>query len=273
MPDSGSGPRHGAEPSGSGVSTELDVPGRRTARGTAEVTRLVQRFTESRSTDGPGGAPWRRRVGRLAAALATSARDAGTRAVAGGRWLTDLVVEIAPALTIRDAATLRAEHGGSTGDELADALVRSASRATAAVGAAGGALAAVELAAPPTLLGAPVQLTAETLLVIAIELRLIGELHEVYGQPVGGSPRQRAVALLTAWARRRGVDPFSGSLGGALGFAARRELRGRVMRRLGRNVTTLAPFLAGALAGAEVNRRETVSLAQRVLADLRRSPR
>ena len=40
------------------------------------------------------------------------------------------------------------------------------------------------------------------------------------------------------------------------------------MRRLGRNLSTLAPFLAGALAGAELNRRETKALGEALLRDL-----
>ena len=35
-------------------------------------------------------------------------------------------------------------------------------------------------------------------------------------------------------------------------------------------MTTLAPFLAGALAGAELNRRETRSLGEALLRDLHR---
>ena len=53
-----------------------------------------------------------------------------------------------------------------------------------------------------------------------------------------------------------------------LGGAARREIRQRLMRRAGRNVTTFAPFLTGAVAGAELNRRETRRLGEEMLADL-----
>ena len=70
-------------------------------------------------------------------------------------------------------------YGGLSGDELADALVRQASRATAGVGAAGGALAAVQHAAPPSLVVAPVQLAAETVAVVVTELKLVAELHVV----------------------------------------------------------------------------------------------
>lgn len=229
-----------------------------------ELVQLIQRLST-----GDDETTLRRTIIRLVAALGSSARAAGTMAVAGGRWLADLVVEVAPGLQIRDLETLRAAYDGKTGDELAEALVRAASRTTAAVGAAGGAIAAAEFAAPPALFGIPMQLAAETLLVVAVEIRLIGELHEVYGRPIPGTTRARATALVTAWIRRRGVDPLSGGVAGVLGAAARRELRSRVMRRLGRNVTTLAPFLAGAVAGAEVNRRETLALAERVLADVR----
>ena len=42
-----------------------------------------------------------------------------------------------------------------------------------------------------------------------------------------------------------------------------------LVRRAGRSMTTLAPFLAEALAGAVVNRRVTRSLAEKVTAGLR----
>lgn len=263
-----------------GARTELstDRDGGRAERAGAEVRRLVARFTASDPgpADPDGWYGWDTGavapVGRLAGALASSAKAAGTVAVAGGRWLADTVVDVAPYLQIRDHTTLHAAYSGRTGDHLADSLVRTASRTTAAVGAAGGAIAAAEFAAPPTLLGVPLQLAAETLLTVAIELRLVGELHEIYGLPAEGPAHQRGAVLLTSWARRRGVDPFVAGAAGVLGLATRNELRKRILRRFGRSATSLAPFLAGAVAGAEVNRRETVALAQRIRTDLRGRP-
>ena len=54
------------------------------------------------------------------------------------------------------------------------------------------------------------------------------------------------------------------------GSGARQQLRARLVRRLGRNVSTLAPFLAGAVAGAELNRRETRKLGDALRTDLGR---
>jgi hypothetical protein len=209
---------------------------------------------------------------RLAGLLATGARAAGARAAFGGRWLADAVTELAPHLPVRDLLTLRDHHGGRSGDELAAALVTSAARTTAAIGGAGGALAAAELAVPPALLAAPAQLAAETLAVIAVELKLVAELHVVHGRTPVGSRAQVATAYLMSWATKRGIDVAAGppSLATVLGTAARAQLRSRVLRRLGRNVTTLAPFLAGAVAGAEVNRRETRSLGDTLRTDLLR---
>lgn len=210
-------------------------------------------------------------LGRLAAVLARSLGSAGGGAFASGRWLVDVVLEVAPALPVRNAATLRQQYPGLADAELAAALVSAASKATAAVGAAGGALAAVEFAAPPMLLGAPVQLAAETVAVVAIELKLVAELHEVFGQAQPGTPAERAMAYVAAWAARRGVEPLGpGGLSGVLGGAARRQLRSRLLRRAGRNATTFAPFLAGAVAGAELNRRDTRNLGEKLVADLHR---
>jgi hypothetical protein len=209
---------------------------------------------------------------RLAGLLGSGARAAGARAAVSGRWLGDAVADVAPHLPVRDLLTLREHHGGLSGDELADALVGTAARATAAIGAAGGALAAAEMAAPPTLLAAPVQLAAETLAVVAVELKLVAELHVVYGRAPVGSRAQVATAYLTSWAGKRGIDLREGtpSFSSVLGTAARQQLRIRVVRRLGRNMSTMAPFLAGAVAGAELNRRETRSLGEKLLTDLRR---
>ncbi|MDT7537916.1 MAG: hypothetical protein QOI82_1501, partial [Actinomycetota bacterium] len=180
--------------------------------------------------------------------------------------------DVAPHVPVRDLLTLRQHHGGKSGDDLAEALVSAAARTTAAIGAAGGALASAELAAPPALLAAPVQLAAETVAVVAVELKLVAELHVVYGRAPVGTRGQVATAYLMSWAGKKGIDLSAGppKLASVLGTAARAQLRSRVLRRLGRNVTTMAPFLAGALAGAELNRRETRSLGEKLRADLRK---
>jgi hypothetical protein len=189
-----------------------------------------------------------------------------------GRRMVDVVIEMVPHLPVRDRQTLHAHHPGVSDDQLAELLVANATRMTAAIGAAGGMLSTVEMAAPPLLLSAPVQVAAETLAVVAVEIKLIAELHELYGRGPVGTATTRGAAYLGAWVRRRGIDPFGDGKGrwsGVVSGAARRELRQRLMRRAGRNVTTVMPFLAGAVAGAALNQRETKKLGQRVLDDLR----
>jgi hypothetical protein len=187
-------------------------------------------------------------------------------------WITDAVSDIAPHLQIRDLETLRRHHDGLDGEKLAERLVRNASRATAGVGAAGGGVAAIEWAATPTLLTAPVLLAAETIGVVAVELRLIGELHEVYGVPVPGAGAERAVNLMQAWSQQRGVNPMlpGVGVGAILSSAARKEMRDRILKRFGRNLTTLGPFLTGAAVASFLNRRATRSLGDRIRDDLRR---
>lgn len=248
---------------GTGPGTELVLAG------PAEVGELVTRLV----TDGETGAEERvRLLGRLSAALAGSARAAGARSLAGGRWLTDLFAnEIAPRVPVRDRQTLERHYRGLSGEELADALERTATNATTAVGAAGGALAAVQFAAPPLLLTAPAQIVAETVVVAAIEVKLIGELHEVYGTPIRGGSLQRTSGYLVSWARRRGVDPLQAaeSITTVLGTAAKTALRNRLMKLLGRHLSTLGPYLTGAVAGGTLNRAGTRAVAKAVRADLR----
>jgi hypothetical protein len=53
-----------------------------------------------------------------------------------------------------------------------------------------------------------------------------------------------------------------------LGSAARKELRDRLLRRFGRNLTTLGPLLTGAAVASFLNRRATLALAKDIRKDL-----
>ncbi len=136
---------------------------------------------------------------------------------------------------------------------------------------AGGGVAAVEWVVTPTLLSAPVLLAAETVAVVAIEIKLIGELHEVYRVRLPRGTGQRAVAMIQAWSSQRAGQPLvpGVGVGTVLGVAARRELREMLLKRLGRNLTTLGPLLTGAAVAGYLNRRATWELGYRVGADLR----
>ena len=214
----------------------------------------------------------RRLLGRLVGDVRRRGLGQLFRPKAALRWMTDVVTDVAPHVPVRDLATLRRHHDGLDGDALAERLVRNAALATAGVGAAGGGVAALEWAATPTLLSAPVLLAAETVAVVAIELKLMGELHEVYGRPVTGSPVERAASLIQAWSGQRGVNPLVPGVGVAtvLGTAARKELQGTLLRRFGRNLTTLGPLLTGAAVASYLNRRATRSLGEKLIKDLRR---
>jgi len=213
----------------------------------------------------------RRLLGRLAGQIRLRGIGDLFRPKAAMRWIADTVSDVAPRLPIRDRETLRRRYPGLSDDALADRLVRSAALTTAAIGATSGGVAAIEWVATPTLLSAPVLLAAETIAVVAIEIKLIGELHEVYGTPLPGSGTQRAVALVQSWAHRRGINPMvPGGVGLAavLGTAARKELRERLLRRFGRNLTTYGPMLTGAAVASYLNRRATIALGQQIRKDL-----
>lgn len=212
----------------------------------------------------------------LARVAVSSMRGAGKGAVAGGRWLAETAIEMIPHIPVRDLQTLKEHHNGLSGAELAGELIRNASRATAAVGATTGAIAAAEDLAPPAWVVLPLELVLETLAVAAIEMKLVAELHEVYGRAVPGRGADKALALARAWGERRGVSPTAlvtgGGLGEVLGRGTRNEIirlvRRRLLRRTVRNATSLAPFLIGAVAGAEVNRRAAAHLGDAVVRDL-----
>ena len=196
-----------------------------------EVGRLVAQLAAGHTGEAAGGAPLdptlrSKLAADLSRALAASAKTAGTAAVASGRWLGQVLIDVAPHLPLRDRATLEAHHGLS-GEPLADALVRNAVRATTTVGAAGGSMAALHFFLPLSMALIPLELAAETLLVAAIEVKLVAELHEVYGVGVGGTHAQRGAAYTAAWSNRRGVDlarPASAVADPQLGRPARGHL-------------------------------------------------
>jgi hypothetical protein len=240
--------------------------------GTDQVGPLLGRAVADLSRSQPLEAGARRRlVGDLGVAMASSAKAAGAGAVASGRWLTDVVTDAVPYLPIRDAATLRTHHGPDRTDEqIADALVRNASRATAAVGAVGGGLTAFGHFGPASVVAWPIQLAAETALMSLIEVKLVAELHEIYGVGVPGSSKQRAAAYLLAWATRRGIDPTRpASAPAALGLSTRRVAALGLRRRSGKALWSVLPLFLGAAIGAQANHRETRRMAESVRVDLR----
>ena len=237
---------HAAEPAGQPV-----LPG--------EVAELVGEISEGSSLS-------RRR--RVMAATSRVARRSGragwSGASSGGRWLTSQVLAMAPRLPIRDQHKLRAQFPGLEPEEVADRLILGASRAAASVGAAVGASMLLPLPS------APVEVAFETLATVGIELKLVAELHEVYGMRAPGSAPERMVAYVVAWSHRRGVALVPGGLALAVGSPLRRQLERRLIARAGRSTVSLMPLLTGAAAGAMLNRRETGRLGTEVRNDLRR---
>ena len=213
-------------------------------------------------------------VGAVASAVGRGRGEPATGDDGGrspGSVLGELLAAAAPRLPIRDAARLRAAYPGQSDEDIADALTTRASRLTAAVGAATGGLSAAQWFAPPSLVALPLELGAETLLTAAVEVVLLGELHELHGRPALGSDRERAAAYLASWTSQRAVDSGARQgLGAVLGTAGVRSLSRRLTRRLARNVGSAAPLLLGAAIGGRSNLKGTESLARRVRADLRR---
>ncbi|MFD8816755.1 hypothetical protein ACFV23_36040, partial [Streptomyces sp. NPDC059627] len=194
------------------------------------------------------------------------ARMGGSRAKAGLGYLADRIIEIAPRVPVRDLAALRRQFPGLGPEQLADKLVAGAAGATSAVGAGVGA--AAMLPVPPAM---PTELAAEITGVAAIELKLIAELHEVYGVRPPGNLKARSTAYLSSWSGERGIDVMKPStINTALGGHMKRELRQQIMKRMVRDLPNLMPFMVGAAVGAVMNRRDTRKLAARIRADLRK---
>ncbi|TGB12334.1 hypothetical protein [Streptomyces sp. MZ04] len=208
-----------------------------------------------------------RRVAAVTGGVMAGVRKSGRGAKAGIGYLADRIIENAPRVPVRDLGTLRKQFPGLGPEQLADKLIAGAANATSTVGAGVGA--AAMLPVPPAM---PAELAAEITGVAAIELKLIAELHEVYGVRPPGNLKQRSMAYLTAWTEERGIDVAKpASINAALGGQMKRELRQQIMKRTVRNLPNLMPFMVGAAVGAVMNRRDTKKLAERVRADLRKS--
>ena len=224
-----------------------------------EVAELVGEVSED--------APLSRRR-RFSAQISRLARRSGRAGWQGarssGRWLTAEVLAMAPRLPVRDQQRLRAQFPGLDPEELADALIHGAARSAAVVGAAAGAAMVLPL---PT---APVEILVETMAVVGIEIKLVAELHEVYGMRAPGSTPERMLAYVGAWAHRSGVALAPAGLILVAGSPLRRRLQRRLLARAGRSSVSLAPLLTGTMAAALLNRRETRRLGNDVRDDLRR---
>ncbi|WP_327593247.1 hypothetical protein [Streptomyces chartreusis] len=208
----------------------------------------------------------RRRVAVIRERAREGIRKGGSRARAALGYLADRIIENAPRIPVRDLAALRRQFPGLGPEQLADKLVAGAANASSTVGAGVGA--AAMLPVPPAM---PTELAAEITGVAAIELKLIAELHEVYGVRPPGGLRERSTAYLSSWSEERGIDPMKPTtINVALGGQMKRELRQQIMKRMVRNLPNLMPFMVGAAVGAVMNRRDTKKLAARIRNDLRK---
>ncbi len=246
----------------------LRTPSGRLARRQEQVSALRTRLSALSALGTQAAGQTAKAAGASARAAGRGARVAARGARLGVAWLAEEVLAIAPRLPVRDLATLRRQFPGRGTDELADALIGSASRMTAMVGAAVGTWAVV-----PFLPGVPAELTAETLTVVGIEIKLVAELHEVYGMRAPGGVVDRMTAYTASWATRRGVGLTPAGVVLAVGSPLRRRLQRRLAARAGESALSLGPLLTGAVASALINRRETRRLGHDIRDDLRERSR
>jgi hypothetical protein len=275
---SGSGNGHRPDPTGvvpqevaelAAQLTEAQSPSRR-KRVARQITGLANRSGQASwrgvQSGGQTSARGLRRGGQTAwTGLQAGGQLAGRRMQRLARRLTGQMLEMAPKIPVRNIATLRAQYPGRETEELADALIDNAARASAGFGAAVGAATALPFV--PTV---PVELGVETLALVAVELKLIAELHEVYGMPAPGNRAQRMLAYVLSWADRSGVRVTSSGLAIVVGSPLWRKLERRLVAKAGQSALSLAPLLAGAMAGAMVNHRETRKLGNQIRQDLRK---
>ncbi|QEU91331.1 hypothetical protein [Streptomyces kanamyceticus] len=248
----------GSSPSG---AASLEPAGARALETAPDETAADNALRTVRKNGFLGG-----RVAAVTDGVKEGVRKGGRGAKAGIGYLADRLIENAPRIPVRDLQTLRKQFPGLGPEQLADKLIAGAANATSTVGAGVGAAAMMPV--PPAM---PAELAAEITGVAAIELKLIAELHEVYGRRPEGNLKQRSTAYLNSWSEERGIDVAKpATINAALGGQMKRELRQQIMKRTVRNLPNLMPFMVGAAVGAVMNRRDTKKLAARIREDLRK---
>lgn len=216
---------------------------------------------------------------QLSSTALASMRRAGTRAVLSGKWAAQTAVAYSQRIVLRDAKTLVDQFGLSEPKSIAHRLTRTSSRTTALIGVAAGAAASLEELAPPAWVVLPAEVLVETLVVAAIEMKMVGEIHSAYGIDFSDSITQRGFLVARAWAEARGIDPRSLASSSVnsndedpWNRAARREvtrlMQRRMVRRTARNSGVLIPLMAGAAVGGTLNWRATSTLGRQISSDL-----
>jgi hypothetical protein len=240
------------------IAARLQRAARRTTSAAAFVAAGARRGADTAARRGTATAR------RGADSARRSASSASRGVTSGINWLAAQVLAMGPRLRIRDQATLRAQFPGESDDAIAMRLIERAARASAAVGGTTGAWAAL-----PVLPAFPAEVAAETLAVVGIEVKLVAELHEIYGMGAVGSGTERARAYIGSWASRRGIYQVDSGLLLIAGSPLARQLTRRLAARVRRSTFALAPLFTGALAGVVLNRRETRRLGLEIRDDLR----
>jgi hypothetical protein len=228
----------------------------------AEVVGEVSASAEKPPRSQTAALVTRQALARVARGVRFARRGIGSV----GRWLATEVLAMAPRLPVRDQAALRAQFPGRSPEDVADALIDGASRASGAVGATVGVWSVL-----PITPAFPAEIATETLTLVGIEIKLIAELHEVYGMRPPGDFASRMTTFAGAWARRRGVTLAPGGVVLAVGSPLGRQLQRRLVMRATRSAVSLGPLLSGAAAGALINSRETRRLGNHIREDLRRN--
>jgi hypothetical protein len=177
---------------------------------------------------------------------------------------------MAQRLAIRDRAALLALYPGFEVDEIARRLIARAVKNSGRIGIGGGLVASVQYAMPPSLLGTPAKITAETAAIALIEIRLTAELHALYGIEIPGTVREKASLWVTAWARGTAITAQERAdyLAAVRRLAAHR-VRRKLVGRGRRNLLMMAPFMVGAALGRAINRRQTRFFARRMHASIK----
>jgi hypothetical protein len=249
-------------PADKGIGGRLHEVADRTTTAAAFVAASARRGADTAARRSAATA--RRGADRARRGASSAGRGVGS----GMNWLTGQVVAMGPRLRFRDQATLRAQFPGESDDQIAQRLIERAARAAAAVGGTTGVWAAL-----PALPAFPAEVAAETLAVVGIEVKLVAELHEIYGMGAPGSGTERARAYIGSWASRRGIYQVDGGLLLVAGSPLARQLTRRLAARVRRSTFALAPLFTGMLAGAVLNRRETRRLGREIRDDLRQRRR
>lgn len=209
---------------------------------------------------------------KVVQALARASEGMPKKAFTSGAFVSSTLLETISQMKVRTGEELTQKYPDLSPRETAEVLIREAARTTLLLGGAAGAVSSAGALAPPLWVTLPLGPLAATLTTSLVELRLVREIHAIYGIPLDSSP-QGMRKLFSSWAsgksseRPENLTEWKDTTQDAFTRLVQRQ----VLTRLARSVSSLAPMFIGAALGGALAHSGTQRLGENLLTSLEES--